>query len=110
MAGQTPADSAAQEAFEEAGIQGHAHPQCVGIYSYTKGKPGGGALPCVVALYPVEVTRVLRRFPEQGERKRRWFSPKRAAEMVQEPELRQILCHFDPGEFPPALTMRRRRS
>lgn len=103
MADTTPADAAAIEAYEEAGVDGRAHPLCLGIYSYTK----ENKLPCVVALYAVQVNRLLRRFPERNERKRRWFTLKDAARVVEEPELAQLLIHFRPEGLP---APQRRRS
>jgi len=35
-------------------------------------------------------------FPERGQRRRKWFSAKKAAQRVQEPELARILKDFDP--------------
>lgn len=109
MADLTPAEAAAVEAYEEAGVDGKVHPLCLGIYSYCKGS-GSDAMPCVVALYAVEVTRILRRFPERGERKRRWYAQKRAASLVQEPELKTFLERFRPDGLPPAHPPRHRRS
>lgn len=94
--GETPAGTAATEAYEEAGVEGEVAPACLGIYSYAKTVAGTACVPCVVALYAVRVRRLLRKYPESGERKRKWVSPKRAASMVEEPELRQIIKRFDP--------------
>ena len=94
--GQTPAGSAAVEAFEEAGVEGKAQPVCVGLYSYDKWLPDKPSLPCVVSLYPLKVRKLRKKFPENGERKRKWFPRKRAAALVDEPELAQILRGFDP--------------
>lgn len=96
MPGETPAGAAAVEAYEEAGVAGRVHPVCLGIFSYTKFVERGDNLPCVVSLYALQVERLLSRFPERGQRKRKWVSPKRAAVMVDEPELRAILSNFDP--------------
>lgn len=94
--GQTPVGSAETEAFEEAGVEGESHPVCVGLYSYNKVYEGRPSLPCVVSLYAIRVKRLLRKFPEADERKRKWFSPKRAAALVDEEELKQIIRRFDP--------------
>lgn len=96
MAETTPAEAAAIEAYEEAGVRGTSHPICVGIYSYCKGRN----LPCVVALYEIKVDRLMRRFPERGQRKRRWFYLKDAARAVDEPELAQLLAQFRPDGLP----------
>jgi 8-oxo-dGTP pyrophosphatase MutT (NUDIX family) len=97
MEGETPANAAATEAFEEAGIEGKVIPMCVGVYSYTKyPKSGDTPLPCLVAVFPLKAKRTLKDYPEKGQRKRKWVSLKKAAEMTDEPELAQIIRHFDP--------------
>jgi 8-oxo-dGTP pyrophosphatase MutT (NUDIX family) len=95
MDGKTPAESAAQEAWEEAGVVGKAHNQCLGLYSYNKTMGQGVGLPCVALVYPVLVKSLVTDFPEKGQRRRKWFSPKKAAARVQEPELARILRDFD---------------
>jgi 8-oxo-dGTP pyrophosphatase MutT (NUDIX family) len=96
--GATPADAAATEAFEEAGVTGKTFNICLGIYSYTKVMDDGEAdLPCAVSVFPVRVKKVLKTYPEMGERRRKWFTAKKAASKVREPELRKILKHFDPA-------------
>lgn len=97
MTGVTPSDAAAQEAWEEAGVKGVVDDTCLGLYSYLKIVEDGPDLPCVVMVYPIRVKTLARDFPERKERKRKWFSPKKAAERVAEPELARILRDFDPG-------------
>lgn len=109
MPNRTPAEAAAVEAYEEAGVEGNIHPTCLGIFSYTK-RRSDDTMPCVVALYAVEVTRLLSRYPERHERKRDWFSIKRAASLVEEPELKTFLENFRPDALPPAHPPRHRRS
>ena len=96
MHGQTPADAAATEAWEEGGVRGKVSPVCLGIYSYHKIQ-GSAALPCVVAVFPLKVTREAAKWPESHERKRRWVSRKKAATLVDEPELQRLIKDFDPG-------------
>ena len=95
MEGQTPAEAAATEAFEEAGVEGKSFNVCLGLYSYTKVMEGSDDLPCAVSVFPVKVKKILKTYPEAKERKRKWFSLKKAAARVREPELRKILKHFD---------------
>ena len=97
---QTPASAAEQEAFEEAGVEGKIKNICLGIFSYVKSRNVEDKLPCVVAVFPMKVKRLLRKFPESKERKRRWFSIKKAASIVSEPELAQIIRAFDPALLP----------
>lgn len=95
MDGKTPAQSAAQEAWEEAGVIGKAHEQCLGLYSYNKTMAQGVGLPCVALVYPVRVKKLMKDFPEKGQRRRKWYTPKKASTRVQEPELARILRDFD---------------
>ena len=98
--GLTPVASAAQEAWEEAGVRGRGDDFCLGLYSYLKLVENGPDLPCVGLVYPVRVKSLARDFPERGQRKRKWFSPRKAAERVAEPELARILRDFDPNAMP----------
>lgn len=97
MPGETPAQAAATEAFEEAGAVGKSFNVCLGIYSYTKVMDDEDDLPCVVSVFPIKVKKLKSEYPEAKERRRRWFSLKKAAARVREPELRKILKHFDPS-------------
>lgn len=92
----TPQDSAAQEAWEEAGVIGQPDPRPLGLYSYTKVQEDDADFPCVAMVYAVRVTSLSKDYPEAAERKRKWVSRKKAAAMVGEPELTRILRDFDP--------------
>ena len=94
--GLTPAASAAQEAWEEAGVTGKPRDLCLGLFSYRKVVGAEPNLPCVAMVYPLRVKALAKVYPEAGERKRKWVSRKKAAEMVHEPELARILRDFDP--------------
>jgi len=96
MHARTPGDAALQEAWEEAGVKGRAFERCLGLFSYNKQIEGGALLPCVALVYPVKVKSLEKKYPEMGQRKRKWFSLRKAAVKVQEPELAQILKTFDP--------------
>ncbi|MCG6901085.1 MAG: NUDIX hydrolase [Rhodobacter sp.] len=93
--GATPAEAALQEAWEEAGVDGKVLGNSLGIYSYHK-QDDGTPLPCVVAVFPVKVRGLKRNYPEAGQRKRKWYTRKKAAQMLEEPELQQLVRHFDP--------------
>ncbi|MDQ7070872.1 MAG: NUDIX hydrolase [Rhodobacterales bacterium] len=96
MDGKTPGESALQEAWEEAGVRGKVIERCLGLYSYSKVLTPKKDLPCVAIIYPIKVKSLKRSYPEVGQRQRKWFSPKKAAARVEEPELAQILKTFDP--------------
>ncbi|RMH48287.1 MAG: NUDIX domain-containing protein [Alphaproteobacteria bacterium] len=96
MRGLTPAETALQEAWEEAGVRGRATDHCLGFYSYEKWFSPKSQVPCVVSVFPVEVEELADDFPEKGERKRKWFTRKKAAQKVDEAELRSIIKSFNP--------------
>lgn len=93
-AGHSPAGAAAREAWEEAGIRGQVHEVCLGGFTYRK---RSSPYPHLALVYPLEVVSRDRKFPERGERKQRWVSPKRAAELVDHPELAQLLRGLKPA-------------
>jgi len=97
VAGMTPADTAAQEAWEEAGVRGEVYDQCLGVFSYAKVMDENRApLPCLTMVYPLAVSATAAQYPEVDQRRRKWFTPKKAATKVLEPELAHILSGFDP--------------
>lgn len=96
---QTPADAAKTEAWEEAGVEGTASPVCLGIFSYRKELDPGETLPCIVAVFPVKVKSLSKDYPEKSDRRRRWFNSKKAAKLVEEPELATMIKNFDPSKI-----------
>ncbi|MHA3977853.1 NUDIX hydrolase [Halovulum sp. GXIMD14794] len=92
--GKGPAGTAAQEAWEEAGVKGRVTGDSVGVYTYRKHLPKGRSMTCVVELFPVEVADNLNRFPEAKERRTKWMKPKKAAKAVDEPELARLIKRF----------------
>lgn len=99
MLGMKPADAAAQEAWEEAGVIGTASDTCLGLYSYYKQRDNSKkdvTLPCLAMVYPVKALKLKTDYPEAGQRRRKWVSRKKATKMIQEPELIQIIKTFDP--------------
>ena len=91
----TPSEAAATEAFEEAGVEGKVSDMPVGFYSYRKAHEGDD-LPIIVAMFPLRVKKMLKDWPEKGQRKRKWVSRKKAAALLGDPELREIVKHFNP--------------
>ncbi|MFZ5961902.1 NUDIX hydrolase [Thalassococcus sp. BH17M4-6] len=93
--GLTPAQSAAREAWEEAGVRGDVAQQAIGLFSYVK-VGDAQRLPCVALVFPLQVRKLSDKFPERNLRQRAWFSRNKAAAAVREPELAQLLRQFDP--------------
>jgi len=95
MDGETPTDAAAKEAFEEAGIKGKIGNRPLGVFSYYKVR-SADELPCIAVVYPLKVKKVLDQWPEQKERTRKWVSRKKAAELLDDAELKEIVLNFEP--------------
>ena len=89
--------SAAEEAREEAGVEGEVDSQAIGTYPYLKRMKNGDMRPLTVEIFPLRVTLELSDWPEQGERQRRWFTLAEAAESVDEDELADIIRAFSPA-------------
>jgi 8-oxo-dGTP pyrophosphatase MutT (NUDIX family) len=96
MPGLAPEAAAAQEAWEEAGVEGQMHPLCVGRYGYLKCLSVTASVPCAVAVYALQVEKLAKTFPEMAERQREWFTPAKAAGLVLEPDLAAIIAGFLP--------------
>ena len=92
--GLTACESAEAEALEEAGVVGTMTPRALGAYNYRK-RPEKGGERCRVRVYALEVTRVLKDYPEASVRKRRWMSVQKAIKAVDEPDLKTLLERFE---------------
>jgi 8-oxo-dGTP pyrophosphatase MutT (NUDIX family) len=89
--GLSPQQTAAREAFEEAGVGGVISPKPIGEFEYDKRLDDGKVLHCEVAVYGLEQMVQHPTWPEQGQRKLQWFAVPDAATAVQEPELAKII-------------------
>jgi 8-oxo-dGTP pyrophosphatase MutT (NUDIX family) len=89
--GLSPAQSAAREAFEEAGLGGQISAKPIGEFDYDKGLDGGKHQNCHVEVFGLESMVQHPSWPEKGQRKLQWFSIPEAANAVQEPELAKII-------------------
>jgi 8-oxo-dGTP pyrophosphatase MutT (NUDIX family) len=83
---------AAREAFEEAGVRGCIETEPLGRFNHTK---RGGALRCVVEVFPLEVKHRSKKWPERRARRSVWLEPSKAAELVQATELRDLLSKLE---------------
>lgn len=88
--------TAAQEAYEEAGIEGEIAPEPIGAFDYGKRRRSGAIVPARVTVYPMRVTGRHRDWPERASRTALWFDPARAALEVDEPGLKTLLGAFRP--------------
>ena len=89
--GKSPHRLAAREAFEEAGVTGAIGRRSVGSFSYEKRLKDGGLIECEVRVFPLQVKRQSKQWPEMQERRIKWLSASKAAEKVKEPMLGKII-------------------
>ena len=81
----SPQDSAAKEAYEEAGLIGQVQHRSIGAYRYVKREAVRE-----VDVYLMAVTDTLREWPEQH-RRRRWLTVEEASWKVTNDDLRKCL-------------------
>lgn len=87
--GATAPETAAREAWEEAGVVGGVTGECVGVYEYRK-----RGVPHRVRVYALEVREQRRSFPESGLRKQQWLDAQVAIDTLGLPGLRAIVGAF----------------
>lgn len=89
--GRTLQESAAKEAWEEAGVEGDVQQQAVGTYNYKK----WGAT-CTVTVFPMKVTH---QFDEnewqERHRGRQWVTPQDAVKLLKQVELGPMIVEFE---------------
>ncbi|OUL25658.1 NUDIX hydrolase [Nostoc sp. RF31YmG] len=87
--GMSPPDSAAKEAWEEAGVIGQVNTREIGTYKYRK----QGKNYCVkMYLLPVEAES--EDYPEAGHRERQWLDVSKAIRRIKITSLKRILKAF----------------
>ena len=102
MRKRSPAETAAQEAWEEAGVKtAQVDPTPIGRYDYGKELAGGQIAQVETLVYPARVTLMVSDFPESDQRQHIWVSPQQAAQIVQEPGLKRLLAEFCPAASRP---------
>ncbi len=95
--GKNGPQSALQEAWEEAGVEtAIVLPQPLGYYHYNKILKSGLPRHVRTTVYAINPTQMRTSFPEADQRTLKWMSPQAAANLVDEPELQEILRNFDP--------------
>lgn len=100
MKDKTDFAAAAQEAYEEAGLDGVISEQAIGEYEYLKKLKSGAARLVKVDVFPMQVTGEHATWPEKGQRTLDWMTPVEAALAVQEPDLRDLIARFAGVELP----------
>lgn len=90
-----PPKSAAQEAFEEAGIRGTIGAKPLGAFAFDKTLADtGSTVPCEVWVFPLLVKRQYKNYPEAEERASRWFTPEEALAALNDAGLCELIALF----------------
>ncbi len=89
--GKAPHHSAAREAYEEAGVVGAMARRPLGSFEYEKRVKDGRVIICEVYVFPLQVKRQNKKWPERRQREVKWVSASRAANWIKEPMLRTII-------------------
>ena len=92
--GLKPSKSAAREAFEEAGVRGSVGSKSIGSYIYDKWLEEGVSVPCEVSVFPLQVERQHKAWPESHQREIRWLPPAEALALLEDPGLRDLVAGF----------------
>ncbi|MAQ86334.1 MAG: NUDIX hydrolase [Maritimibacter sp.] len=93
--GMDGAETAMQEAWEEAGVrEAQVEREPVGSYETTKRFDNGLEVPCVIHIYPAEVTRLSDDFPESDRREVLWTSLDDAIARADDPGVAEVLTTF----------------
>jgi len=91
IAGLSPGQSAAREAYEEAGVTGNIGAESLGTYGYDKRLADDTSQYCDVEVFALEVTEQRDKWPERHERQREWLSIEQAIERISEAEVRPLI-------------------
>lgn len=94
MPGKSLAKAAAQEAFEEAGVRGSVDSKPLGSFRHIKEHVPLGTLEVSIVVHPFAVERELEKWPEHGQRQRKWFTIEQAVEQVDSRELGKIILQL----------------
>jgi 8-oxo-dGTP pyrophosphatase MutT (NUDIX family) len=103
--GLDPWDAAAQEAMEEAGVEGEVDPRPLGIYRTFKTLAIRRKV-IEVELFPLRVTRQFDDWPEKGYRHRHWAILPEAKRLLSDAQIAQMAIRLSQrvgGEVAPAI-------
>ena len=89
----TPQQTAAVEAYEEAGVRGAVGTKKIGRFRKRRLKKKQPVL-CDIQIFPLEVKRQQGNWPEKNERSRIWVAPRKAAMLVKKAGLRRAIRNF----------------
>ena len=90
----SPAETAAVEALEEAGVEGRVRTLPLGSFSYDKIFRSGKTRRCRVTVFLLEVKTQRRNWAEKRHRETRWCDIQLASDLVAERGLKRLLAKF----------------
>jgi 8-oxo-dGTP pyrophosphatase MutT (NUDIX family) len=94
--GLKPSKAAAREAYEEAGVRGRVAGRAFGHYVYEKRlEDSVTTVPCQVEVFPLSVRRQSKDWPESRQRTARWFPAAKAAALVGNDQLHDLIQQFE---------------
>jgi 8-oxo-dGTP pyrophosphatase MutT (NUDIX family) len=96
MFGKSLATAAAQEALEEAGVEGVIDPKPLGSFRHDKQHVLSGPLEVSIVVHSLAVDKELARWPESQQRRRKWFPLRQAAKQVDSETLSRLILDFTP--------------
>jgi 8-oxo-dGTP pyrophosphatase MutT (NUDIX family) len=94
IAGMTPWQVAAHEAYEEAGVEGEIETVPIGAYRDMK-MVGSRRVAVEVDLYPLRMVRELDTWPEQRQRQRQWAALPDAQRLLANARLAELAAMLD---------------
>jgi 8-oxo-dGTP pyrophosphatase MutT (NUDIX family) len=89
----SPQQTAATEAYEEAGVHGAIGISRIGQFRKRRLKKRQPVI-CEVQIFPLAVTRQQETWPERHERSRVWVAPRKAAKLVKKSGLRRAIKSY----------------
>jgi 8-oxo-dGTP pyrophosphatase MutT (NUDIX family) len=92
------AETAALEAWEEAGLRGDISRQCYASYETRKFVPPDETIPVTMEIYLLKDPKQYSDWPEKGQREVKWFAVDEAIENARDIGLATLLKSFEPAE------------
>jgi 8-oxo-dGTP pyrophosphatase MutT (NUDIX family) len=99
MEGKTDAEAASIEARQEAGLEGRISEYPIGSYRFIMVLDDGATEPSQAIIYSLQVSKAHRDWKEKGQRRRKWFAPRKAAAVAFEPDLARFLHSLAAGRI-----------
>lgn len=89
----SPQQTAATEAYEEAGVHGAVGDRRIGQFRKRRLKKQQPVM-CDVQIFPLAVARQQKNWPEEHQRSRVWVAPRKAAKLVKNAGLRRAIKSY----------------